>query len=120
MPVLDVCWVGALPPDADVLTQRLADVVGDALGVAPGRVWVRLAQLPAGHYAENGGHLQGPLPLFVRVQHARPPAGPALQTEVAALTAALAAASGRSAERVHLEYAPSGAGRIAFGGRLVE
>ncbi|MBI3345769.1 MAG: hypothetical protein HY020_00985 [Burkholderiales bacterium] len=120
MPVIDVCWVGALAADADVLSQRLADVVGDALGVAPGRVWVRLAQLPANHYAENGGHLQGPLPLFVRVLHAHPPEGRALQAEITALTTALAAASGRPAERVHLEYAPAGVGRIAFGGRLAE
>ena len=120
MPVIDVCWVGALASDADELAQRLADVVGDALGVAPGRVWVRLTPLPADRYAENGDPLQGPLPLFVRLLHAHPPTGQALQAEVAALTTALAAATGRPAERVHLEYAPAGAGRIAFGGRLVE
>jgi hypothetical protein len=62
----------------------------------------------------------GALPLFVRILHARPPTGAALQAEVAALTTALARASGRPVERVHLEYAPAGAGRIAFGGRLVE
>lgn len=65
MPIVDVCWVGDLPADADALVPRLADVIGDAL------------------------------------------------------TAALARASGRPAERVHLEYAPAGAGRIAFGGRLI-
>lgn len=120
MPVVDICWVGELPPEADALAPRLADAIGDALELAPGRVWVRLHRLAAEHYAENGGPLDGALPLFVTVLHARPPAGPALQAEVAALTAALAAASGRPADRVHLAYAPAGAGRIAFGGRLVE
>lgn len=118
MPILDVCWVGALPADAAELASRLADAAGDALNAAPGRVWVRLHPLPAEHYAENGGPVPGAPPLFVRIMHARPPAGAALQAEVAALTAALARASGRPAERVHLEYAPAGAGRMDFGGRL--
>lgn len=118
MPILDVCWVGALPADAAELASRLADAAGDALNAAPGRVWVRLHPLPAEHYAENGGPVPGAPPLFVRILHARPPAGAALQAEVAALTAARARASGRPAERVHLEYAPAWAGRMAFGGRL--
>lgn len=120
MPILDVHWVGALPADAAELASQLADAAGDALGAAPGRVWVRLHPLQADHYAENGGPVQGALPLFVTLLHARPPTGTALQAEIASLTAALARASGRPAERVHLEYAPAGAGRMAFGGRLVE
>ncbi|MBW8846371.1 MAG: hypothetical protein JF607_15515 [Burkholderiales bacterium] len=119
MPVVDVCWVGGLPPDGDAFASRLADVLGDALQLAPGRVWVRLQPLPAEQYAENGGPLQGALPIFVTLLHARPPSGPALAAEVAALTAAMARVSGRPADRVHLEYAPAGAGRLAFGGRLV-
>lgn len=116
MPIVDVHCVGAPVPAADAL----ADVIGDALHQPPGRVWVRLHPLPAEHYAENGDPLQGALPIFVSILHARPPAGAALRAEVAALTQAVAAACGRPAERVHLEYAPAGAGRIAFGGRLVE
>lgn len=120
MPVIDVCWVGELPPDADSLASRIADVMGDALDLAPGRVWVRLQHLPADHYAENGGPLHGPLPVFVRVLHAHPPTGAPLRAEAAALTQAVARTTGRPVERVHVEYAPAGAGRMAFGGRLVE
>ena len=116
MPIVDVHCVGASLPAADAL----ADVIGDALHLPPGRVWVRLHPLPAEHYAENGGPLQGALPVFVTILHARPPSGAALKAEVAALTRAVAGVCGRPAERVHVEYAPAGAGRIAFGGRLVE
>lgn len=120
MPIVDICWVGDLPPGTDALAPRLADAIGDALELAPGRVWVRLHALPSAHYAENGGLLPGALPIFVTLLHARPPLGQALQAEVSALTTAVAKASGRPADRVHLAYPPAGAGRIAFGGRLVE
>ena len=116
MPLIDVHCVGAPVPAADAL----ADVIGDALHLPPGRVWVRLHPLPAEHYAENGGPLQGALPVFITILHARPPTGEALKAEVAALTQAVAGVCARPAERVHVEYAPAGAGRIAFGGRLVE
>lgn len=116
MPIVDIRCVGAPVPAADAL----ADVIGDALHLPPGRVWVRFHPLPAEHYAENGGPLQGALPVFVTILHARPPTGEALKAEVAALTQAVAGVCGRPAQRVHVEYAPAAAGRIAFGGRLVE
>lgn len=118
MPIVDVLWAGALPPAADALAAQLADVIGDVLGLDPGRVWVRLDAI--GHYAENGGPLEGEPPVFVRMLHARPPTGEALKAEVAALTAAVAEATGLPTHLVHLEYAPGGAGRVAFGGRPVE
>ena len=117
MPIVDVQWVGALPPDPDALAAALADAIGDALQQPPGRVWLRLHHLA--HYAENGGPQAGAPPVFVTVLHARPPTGGALAAEVAGVTAAVAAVTGRPRERVHLDYAPAGAGRMAFGGRLV-
>lgn len=120
MPIIDVHFAGSLPSEADAqeLAARLADALGDALAQPPGRLWLRLHPLP--HYAENGGLPAGAAPVFVTVLHATPPAGEALRAEIAALTAAVAAVAGRPRERVHVEYAPAGAGRIAFGGRLVE
>ena len=120
MPVIDVCWVGALPADADSLALRLADVLGDALAAAPGGVCVRLQHLPAEHHAENGDPPHGVPPVFVRVLHTHPPTGAPLHAEVTTLTTAVAHATGRPPERVHLEYAPAGAGRVACGGRLLE
>jgi hypothetical protein len=116
VPIVDIHCVGAPAPAA----QGLADAIGDALRLPPGRIWVRLHLLPAAHYAENGDALQGVLPVFVNILHAHPPTGVALHAEVAALTRAVAGVSGRPVERVHIEYAPAGAGRMAFGGRLVE
>lgn len=118
MPILDVTLVGDETPPPD-LAQRLADAAGTALGAPPGRVWVRLHPMPAQHYAENGATQPDPLPVFVTLLHARPPEGSARTQELAQLTAAVAQAVGRPAERVHLEYAPAGAGRVGFGGVLV-
>lgn len=121
MPIVDIHWAGAPPASADDMAAALADAIGDALQQPPGRVWVRLHLV---HHAENGGPLAGAQPVFVTVLHAHPPAGDALKAEITAITSAItsavAAASGRPRERVHLEYAAPGAGRIAFGGRLVD
>jgi phenylpyruvate tautomerase PptA (4-oxalocrotonate tautomerase family) len=117
MPIVDIDWAGVLPLPADALAAVLADAIGDALEQPPGRVWVRLRLI---HHAENGGPLAGAPPVFVTLLHAHPPAGEALHAEIAAVTAAVAAVTGRPRERIHLAYATAGAGRIAFGGRLVE
>lgn len=121
MPIVDVTWVH--PADeapAEGLAQALADAVGTALGLSPGHAWVRLHGLPSSRYAENGATLaDDELPVFVTLLHAHPPEGAALDEQVTQLTRAIAAASGRAASRVHLEFAPAGAGRIAFGGRRV-
>lgn len=122
MPILDLELVGhadvTLPP---LLAQRVADAVAQVLACAPGRVWVRLRGLPEHCYAENHSTLAADeLPLFATLLHAHPPTGVALQVELKALTQAIALACGRNPERVHIQYAPSAAGRQAFGGRLVQ
>lgn len=122
MPVIDVLVVSEAsgPPDS-TLAQALADAIGTVLGCDPGRAWVRLETLDRGRYAENGAALAGDeLPVFVRVLHARWPAPEALAAQARSLTDAVAAVVRRPPDRVHVEYAPPGAGRVAFGGRLVE
>jgi phenylpyruvate tautomerase PptA (4-oxalocrotonate tautomerase family) len=121
MPILDVEPVidahAAIDP---TLAQRLADAAAAVFGSPPGRVWVRLRPLPAAQYAENGAVVSdSERPAFVTVLHAQPPQGDARAQEAAALTGAIAGVLGRSAERVHVQYAAAGAGRQAFGGRLV-
>jgi phenylpyruvate tautomerase PptA (4-oxalocrotonate tautomerase family) len=122
MPILDVQLV--LPAGerlAAGLAQAVADAAGARLGAEPGRVWVRLEVLASTNYAENNTQLAASdLPVFVRVLHAQPPVGTAAETEILALTAAIGAALGRPAHRVHIEYAPAGKGRMAFGGRMVQ
>jgi phenylpyruvate tautomerase PptA (4-oxalocrotonate tautomerase family) len=121
MPLIDVCPVVSpsckLPDDA---AQILADTISQVLNAEPGRVWVRLAEVPDGKYAENGATVEGnDLPVFVQVLHADWPTQDARAQEAAALSVAVATCLNRQSERVHVEYAPPGRGRIAFGGKLV-
>ncbi len=121
MPIVDVHVVqqrtGA---DHPIAAQPLADALGKVFASAPGRTWVRVHTLNEAAYAENGVELDTEdLPVFVTVLHARPPAGTALAAEVVAVTDAVALCLGCSPERVHVQYAPPGEGRQAFGGKLV-
>jgi phenylpyruvate tautomerase PptA (4-oxalocrotonate tautomerase family) len=121
MPIIDVeLVVGERATTRAGLAQRLADAAARVLDAPPGRVWVRLRELPAGNYAENAVDLAAAdLPAFVTVLHAKPPTGPALAEEATALGIAVAGCLGVPPERVHVEYAPPGSGRVAFGGALV-
>lgn len=119
MPIVDllvvVDSVETVPPGA---ARAVADAVAGTLRSPPGRVWVRLQTLPAEHYAENAS-AASVRPVFVTVLHADPPAPDAMALEAAALAQAIGACLGRGAEIVHVEYAPAGRGRVAFGGRLL-
>lgn len=122
MPILDIERV--LPDGADAaptgLAAALADATGRVFGSAPGRTWVRLRALPASAYAENGTTLAADaLPVFVTALLAQPPKGDALAAQVRALTDAVAQALHVDATRVHVQFAPPGIGRQAFGGTLI-
>lgn len=121
MPIVDVqlvCPHGSDDPPAPA--QALADALGRVWASPPGRTWVRVQLLSSASYAENGAPVdEAELPAFVTVLHARPPHGDTLAAEVLAVTTAVAECLGRPIERVHVQYAPPGAGRQAFGGRLV-
>lgn len=120
MPIVDIEAVRA-PERAGIPTaDELADALGEVFGSPAGRTWVRMRRLDPGCYAENGMSLaESELPVFVSVLHAHPPVGPAVQQELARLTQAIAALFACAPERVHVQYAPAGAGRQAFGGVLV-
>ena len=122
MPIVDLQVVSAgaigLPPKE---VQAVADALGHVFGAAPGRTWVRASTLPSGAYAENDVRLtEEDLPVFVTILHAHPPVGEALTAEVLAVTVTVAKCLARMEGRVHVQYAPPGAGRIAFGGKLVQ
>lgn len=121
MPIVDVqlvCPHGTEAPP--VPAQALADALGRVWGSAPGRTWVRLQVLSSASYAENEVRVdEAGLPAFVTVLQAHLPQGEALAAEVLAVTSAVAQCLGRPTDRVHVQYAPPGAGRQAFGGRLV-
>ena len=103
------------------LAQSLADAVGRALRSPPGQTWVRVRTLGRDQYAENGCLVDaGKLPVFVTVLKRQSPIDAELQTEVAALTSVIAQVVGRPASCVHIEYAPAAAGRVSFGGKVVQ
>lgn len=122
MPILHVEIVGDLPEDVRRgLARRLADAAGDVLHSRSQGTWVQVRFVPRDAYAENGGDPETPvLPVLVRVLKREVPAFDALEAEIDDLTKAIAVVCGRSAENVHLIYEPPGAGRVAFGGQLVE
>ncbi len=121
MPIVDV-EVVIQPGASDRMpaASALATALARAFGSAPGRTWVRVRALDASCYAENDSPVAASeLPVFVTVLQATPPIGAALEAEVCAVTEAVAACVAREPARVHVTYAPAGAGRQAFGGRLV-
>ena len=121
MPVVDIQFV--LPAGRDLpegTAAALAQALGQAMSAAPGTLWLRLHTLPASRYAENGPAAEdAELPVFVTMLQARPATGPALQAEATAVAQAVARTIGLPRTKVHIEYAPPGAGRVAFGGQLV-
>lgn len=122
MPIVDVELVCKSEGEfRAVSAEALANALGAVMGSAPGRTWVRLRHLSSACYAENHVAVsESELPVFVTVLLAHPPVGSALTEQVAALTTAVANSVGRSHEVVHVQYAPAGAGRQAFGGELVQ
>lgn len=122
MPLLEIERVlpDAAQPAPTGLAQACADAAARVFGSPPGRTWVRLRALGASAYAENDAALAPEdLPVFVTVLHARVPEGDALAAQVRALTDAIASVLGVEAQCVHVQIAPPGAGRQAFGGTLV-
>jgi phenylpyruvate tautomerase PptA (4-oxalocrotonate tautomerase family) len=120
MPIVDIQVVSkAEQAVLGITAKNLAEAIAEALNASPGRVWVRLELLPQEAYAENGAGQQV-FPVFVKVLHADMPPHEALVAQAAALAKAVASCVGRSPEHVHIEYAPPGRGRVAFGGELLQ
>jgi phenylpyruvate tautomerase PptA (4-oxalocrotonate tautomerase family) len=122
MPIVTVEVVaGANDPVVQDVAQSLADAIGHALESPPGQTWVRVRSIARDHYAENDTLLDAAqLPVFVTILKMRTPELAKLEGEVTALTRAVAQVIGRPATCVHVEYAPAAAGRLAFGGVLVQ
>ncbi len=122
MPIVDIRYVASESVEAQAPSaQELADALGKAVGSPPGKTWVRLHPHAGALYAENEVLLEEvEYPVFVTVLLARLPSAGAKAAQVRAITAAVATCFGRPEERVHVEYAPAAAGRLAFGGKLVE
>jgi len=121
MPILDVEVVlepgEALRPE---LAGELADRAGEVFGASLGTTWVKVRAIPAEFYSENQtARPTDVYPVFVSVLKAKLPPLDELQREVTRLTEAVARICRRPLENVHILYLPEGAGRVAFGGRIV-
>lgn len=122
MPILDVELIrGAAVPERETLARRLADAAGAIFESGPAQTWVRVREIAATDYAENAtdAAAAGIRPVFVRVLKRALPDAAAMTREIEALTSAVAKETGRPRDQVHVVYEPSGAGRVAFGGRLL-
>ena len=122
MPIVTVELVAESDHGSDRnLAQALADAVGHALASPPGQTWVRLRWLASHEYAENESPVStDQLPVLVSVVKRQLPPASELQAEVSALTEAVAKTVGRPAACVHVAYEPAAAGRLSFGGKLVQ
>ncbi len=122
MPILEVELTGGVAAPARAgLARRIADAAGALFESAPGGTWVRVRDVPPADYAENATDAvaAGTQPVFVRVLRRALPDSPALAREIESLAEAVAKETGRPRDQVHVIYEPPGAGRVAFGGRLI-
>jgi phenylpyruvate tautomerase PptA (4-oxalocrotonate tautomerase family) len=121
MPIVDVQVVGSDEVASPNLAAELAAALGQLFATRPGSVWVRLSVLPSNLYAENGvPQAQRPNPVFVRVMHADLPPLDGLAAQARALATVIGGCLKRPPDLVHIEYAPPGRGRVAFGGTLLQ
>ena len=121
MPIVDIELVCESEAEfTGFSAAQLADALGAAFGTPPGRTWVRLRYLSSQHYAENDSTLAAAeLPVFVTVLHAHVPDADTLAGEARLITEVVARSLARATQRVHVQYAPPGAGRLAVGGEWV-
>lgn len=120
MPIVEVELVTDDAPEPG-LAPTLADEIGRSLGAPDGETWVRLRVIDRRAYGESGGPLAANVePVFVTVIAHRRPQGEELAAAIRDLTNAVAKTTRRPSAHVHVVFEPDGAGRVAFGGRLVE
>lgn len=120
MPIVDVELVGpaGVPPG---LAERIADSVGRALAAAERTTWVRVRELPRSRHGESGGGPPADVnPVFVTILERHRPTGHDLADAVTAVTDAVSAMTGRARGDVHVLFAEDGAGRLGFGGEVVD
>jgi phenylpyruvate tautomerase PptA (4-oxalocrotonate tautomerase family) len=122
MPILDVEIVGPIPDEVRAgLAARIADAAAAVLSSPPHGTWVKLRFIDAREYAENGGGpTSGVEPVLVSILQAKPLSGPALAEQAARLTTAIATACRRPAQNVQIVFQAPAAGRVSFGGKLIE
>jgi phenylpyruvate tautomerase PptA (4-oxalocrotonate tautomerase family) len=121
MPILNVEIV--MHPNEHIhpkLAMELANRTGEIFNSAPGNTWVKVHLIGSENYAENGNTPDEIFPVFVSVLKLKWSSSDSLQAEAAKLTAVVAHICNRPQENVHFIYLPEGAGRVAFGGDVLQ
>lgn len=116
MPILEIEVVGQLAtdPPTERLAERIAAAVGSALAVPSGQLWVKVRKLAASSYAENGPPQQT-LPVFAHLLvRTRDPSVWPMRAEM--IATAVADATARPREVVHVVFEPDATGRVFYGG----
>lgn len=101
------------------LASNLADELGRIFDSPPSSTWVKVRELPAHQYAENGGTPKEVFPVFVRIIKSKILKSE-IQKEAEQISVAVANICERHVENVHIIYEPEGSGRVAFGGKLID
>ena len=101
------------------LAMNLADHAGQIFDSAPGHTWVTVQFISRENYAENNSPSDDSFPVFVSILKAKLSSTDSLQAEADRLTPVIARLCSRPQENVHIIYLPEGAGRVAFGGKLL-
>jgi phenylpyruvate tautomerase PptA (4-oxalocrotonate tautomerase family) len=122
MPIVDIEIV--VRAGETVGRERAAEIAeraGEIFGSQKGGTWVKIRTIPWEYYAESGANADDEvLPVFVSILKAHLPKADSMKAEVSSLTEAIAKICAREPENVHLIYEPGAAGRVAFGGTVVE
>lgn len=120
MPIINVEIVARADEKFEsALASVIANNAGVVFGSEPGETWVKVAFISKENYAENDLDTDDINPVFVSVLKLKLPSPEMMKDEAEKLTSAIAQACGRPRENVHIVYLPEGAGRTAFGGKIV-
>jgi phenylpyruvate tautomerase PptA (4-oxalocrotonate tautomerase family) len=114
MPLIEIEFIGDLPPAPGDLARQLADALGEVFQSGRGQTWVRLRSLPTDQYAENGeDHPLGAEAIFVSITNQNLPSATLHAHQANTIATVVATICQRSADRVHLIYEPPARGRVA-------
>ena len=122
MPIITVQYVdiGNRAELEDGVCQQLADALGAVLQSEPGGTWVKLNRIDESEYAENDTTLDSSVqPTLVEVLKRTPGDEESLASEAEVIADVVSSVMQRPRQNVHVIYLPQGAGRVAFGGKLV-
>ena len=102
------------------LASELANRTGEIFRSGPGETWIKIVFIAKENYAETDSTSENIYPVFVSVLKEKLPSPESMQAEVSKLTEVISKICDRPTENVHIIYLPKAAGRIAYGGKIVQ